>query len=88
MRMCIFAAFKPILCMSSFVGLDFETANGALSSICTVGQVVVRKGEVVDTFYSLIQPEPNYYNYYNTLVHGLTNKDTDYAPIFPAQQTV
>ena len=37
----------------------------------------------MDTFYSLIQPEPNYYNYWCTEVHGLTRRDTENAPAFP-----
>ena len=34
-----------------------------------VGAAVVRGGEIADTFYSLIQPEPNYYNYWCHAVH-------------------
>ena len=62
---------------------DFETANCERSSVCSVGVVIVRNNEIVDSFYSLINPEPNYYNYWCTKVHGLTNRDTDDAPIFP-----
>lgn len=47
------------------------------------GIVIVRNGEIVDTFYSLIQPEPNYYNYWCSQVHGLCHEDTDDAPVFP-----
>ncbi|MFR5759351.1 MAG: exonuclease domain-containing protein [Bacteroides cellulosilyticus] len=43
------------------------------------------KGEIVDTYYSLIRPEPEYYTYWNTRVHGLTLADTAKAPIFPTQ---
>ena len=45
--------------------------------------VIVRDGEIVDKFYSLIQPEPNYYNYWCTQVHGRCRADTDDAPVFP-----
>lgn len=69
--------------MDNFAAIDFETANFERGSACSVGIVVVRDGKVADTFYSLIQPEPNYYNYWCTRVHGLTRKDTDDAPIFP-----
>lgn len=69
--------------MRDFVAIDFETANGERSSVCSVGVVVVRGGEIVDSFYSLIQPEPNYYNYWCSRVHGLSCEDTDDAPIFP-----
>lgn len=69
--------------MKDFAAIDFETANSERSSICSVGIVVVRGGEITDTFYSLINPEPNYYNYFCTQVHGLTREDTDSAPVFP-----
>lgn len=69
--------------MRDFAAIDFETANREPSSVCSVGLVVVRGGEVVDRFYSLIRPEPEYYCYWNTRVHGLTREDTAEAPIFP-----
>lgn len=69
--------------MKDFAAIDFETANCERSSVCSVGIVIVRNGEIVDTFYSLINPEPNYYNYSCSQVHGLTAADTDNAPVFP-----
>ena len=69
--------------MRDFAAIDFETANGERSSVCSVGVVIVRNGEIVDSFYSLIQPEPNYYTYWCQRVHGLCCDDTDDAPIFP-----
>lgn len=69
--------------MRDFAAIDFETANNERSSVCSVGVVIVRDGEITDTFYSLIQPEPNYYNYWCRQVHGLSCADTDDAPVFP-----
>ena len=69
--------------MRDFAAIDFETANMEPSSVCSMGLVVVRGGEVVDRFYSLIRPEPEYYCYWNTRVHGLTREDTAEAPVFP-----
>ena len=69
--------------MRDFAAIDFETANYERSSVCSVGVVIVRDGEIVDTFYSLIQPEPNYYNYWCSQVHGLSREDTEGAPVFP-----
>lgn len=69
--------------MQDFAAIDFETANNHPSSVCSVGVVIVRNGEIVDKFYSLIQPEPNYYCYWNTRVHGLTRQDTEEAEVFP-----
>ena len=69
--------------MQNFAAIDFETANGRRSSVCSVGVVIVREGKIVDRFYSLIQPSPNYYTYWTTAVHGLTHEDTDNQPAFP-----
>lgn len=69
--------------MKDFAAIDFETANNECTSVCSVGIVVVRDGEVVDKFYSLIKPEPEYYIYWCSRVHGLTDEDTKEAPIFP-----
>lgn len=69
--------------MTDFAAIDFETANYSRSSVCSVGIVVVRHGMFTDSFYSLIQPEPNYYNYWCTRVHGLCQADTEEAPVFP-----
>lgn len=69
--------------MQDFAAIDFETANQEPCSVCAVGVVIVRGGEQVDSFYSLIQPEPNYYSYWCTRVHGLCRQDTDEAPVFP-----
>ena len=45
--------------INDFVAIDFETANNEPSSVCSVGIVIVKDRQVVDSFYSLIQPEPN-----------------------------
>ena len=69
--------------LSSFAAIDFETANECLTSVCSMGVVIVRDGEVVDKFYSLIHPEPEYYKWFCQQVHGLCEVDTDDAPVFP-----
>ena len=69
--------------MKDFAAIDFETANGCRSSVCSVGVVIVRDGEIVDSFYSLIHPEPEYYSWFCQQVHGLGPEDTDDAPVFP-----
>lgn len=69
--------------MQDFAAIDFETANGRRSSVCSVGVVIVREGKIVDKFYSLIRPAPNYYTYWTIAVHGLTRDDTDGQPTFP-----
>ena len=69
--------------MKDFAAIDFETANKERTSVCSVGVVIVKDGEIADSFYSLIQPEPNYYNYWCMQVHGITREDTDNALLFP-----
>ena len=69
--------------MTDFAAIDFETANEYPSSVCSVGIVVVRGGRIVDSFYSLIHPEPEYYQWFCRQVHGLGPEDTDDAPVFP-----
>ena len=69
--------------MNNFAAIDFETANEQPCSVCSLGVVVVRGCEIVDSFYSLIKPEPEYYRWFCQRVHGLGPADTDGAPVFP-----
>ncbi|MDR1860437.1 MAG: 3'-5' exonuclease [Bacteroidales bacterium] len=69
--------------MSSFVAIDFETANNNPSSICSIGAVIVRDGCIVERIYRLVRPEPEWYYYWNTQVHGLTEADTAGEEVFP-----
>lgn len=69
--------------MKDFAAIDFETANPQRTSVCSVGVVIVRNGEIVNKFYSLIYPRPDYFSYWNTRVHGLTMQDVDDALAFP-----
>ncbi len=69
--------------MTNFVAIDFETANQYRSSVCSIGVVIVRSGKIVDRFYNLIHPLPNYYTHWASEIHGLTYEDTDSAPTFP-----
>ena len=63
--------------MQNFAAIDFETANCQRTSVCSVGVVTVRGGMIADRFYSLVKPEPEYYNYRCTLVHGLTEEERE-----------
>lgn len=68
--------------MKDFAAIDFETANGNPSSVCSVGIIIVRNGEITQELYRLIRPNPNYYNPGNVKIHGLTRNDTDSANHF------
>ncbi|MDR2472602.1 MAG: 3'-5' exonuclease [Tannerella sp.] len=69
--------------MKDFAAIDFETANNYPSSVCSVGVVIVRNGFIEDKIYHLIRPEPEWYAYRNTLIHGLKEEDTASANVFP-----
>ncbi len=69
--------------MKDFAAIDFETANQISSSVCSVGVVIVRGGEIVDKFYRLIYPRPDFFTYWTTQIHGITMQDVEDAPTFP-----
>ena len=69
--------------MRNFAAIDFETANGKRTSICSVGVVIVKEGKIINKIYRLIRPAPNYYTQWTTAVHGLTYDDTIEADDFP-----
>jgi DNA polymerase-3 subunit epsilon len=69
--------------MLDFAAIDFETANRNMSSVCSVGVVIVRNGVVTEKIYRLIRPLPNYYSYWNYQIHRLNRCDTDAADDFP-----
>lgn len=66
----------------SYVALDVETANDFRGSICSIGLVKFQDGKVIDTFYSLINPEEEF-DYFNIDIHGITPDDVADAPTFP-----
>lgn len=69
--------------MDNFVAIDVETANNHPTSICAIGAVKVVDGYIVDKFYELVKPEPEYYfRHFTEKVHGIGMKDTENADTF------
>jgi hypothetical protein len=68
----------------NFIAIDFETATRSHASICEAGICVVRDGEVTETRSWLVQPQDNWYDYWNIRIHGITPQDTECSPDFPA----
>lgn len=69
--------------MDNFVAIDVETANAERTSICAIGAVKVVDGNIVDRFYELVKPEPEYYFRHFTLnIHGIGKEDTENARTF------
>lgn len=65
----------------NFISIDFETANEQRHSPCAIGVVVANEHEIIDEFYSLINPMMAFRSM-NTYVHGITEKDVWDAPTF------
>lgn len=65
-----------------FIAMDYETANAQRASACSVALVVVENSQIVDAFYSLIDPEVNF-SPRNIQVHGITPQQVAGAPAFP-----
>lgn len=67
-----------------FVAIDFETMTPYKTSACAIGMVRVIDGEIVQRFYSIINPvrdkytdkEPNY------SIHGISLETAEKAPTF------
>ena len=67
--------------MKDFAAIDFETANEQRTSVCSVGVVIVRDGEIVDHYYNLTRPASDYSTSSTPRVSGL-NSDHTTAPLF------
>lgn len=80
---CDLCSIVDLWVMRDFAAIDLETANECLTSICSVGVVVVRGGEIAERFYSLVRPEPDYYKWFCCKVHGLSDADTYNVQVFP-----
>ena len=68
--------------MSSFLAIDFETANNQPDSACAIGLVRAEEGEIVAEAAFLIRPPSP--EFYFTHIHGLTWAHVADAPDFGA----
>lgn len=66
----------------TFTAIDFETAQGKRWSICQLGLVRVKHGQITQKISKPVCPPDNYYFYRNTEIHGITADDTCTAPTF------
>ena len=65
-----------------FVAIDVETANADMASICQIGIAIYSKGELIDEWSSLINPE-DYFHFINVDIHGITENDVMDSPTLP-----
>lgn len=63
----------------NFIAMDFETANRHPESACSLAIVMVRNDQVVDQFYSVINPQMPF-DQRNIQIHQITAQDVQDAP--------
>lgn len=63
----------------NFIAMDFETANHYPESACSLALVMVRNNELVDQFYTVINPQMPF-DAQNIKVHQITAADVKRAP--------
>lgn len=66
--------------MSTFLAIDFETANYGADSACAIGLVRVQDGEILEEISRLIRPPSP--EFYFTHIHGLTYEHVALEPFF------
>lgn len=64
--------------MLNFAVIDVETANPDYASICSIGAVRYRNGVPTEEFYTLANPQGEFWN---TYIHGISAQDVEDAPL-------
>lgn len=64
-----------------FCAVDVETANPDVSSICQIGVVQFRDGEIAGEWSTLVNPQAHF-DPVNTAIHGIGDQDVESAPSF------
>jgi DNA polymerase-3 subunit epsilon len=67
---------------ADFVAIDFEHATREKGTVCSIGIVTFKSGEIVDEFFTLIKPPHNKYEWFTTRVHKLDSTHTANSPTF------
>ena len=65
-----------------YIAFDVETPNSRNDRISSIGISVVENGEIVDSFYSLVDPECEFH-YFNVALTGITPEMVRGKPTFP-----
>lgn len=66
-----------------FAAIDVETANPNMASICQVGVAVFENDKLDTEWQSLVDPE-DYFDDFNSSIHGIEAHHVENAPTFPA----
>jgi len=66
----------------NFTAIDFETANEQYDSVCSVGIVVVKNGNITQKKEYFIKPKEIRFNEVNINIHGITERKIKHCPEF------
>ena len=65
-----------------YIAFDVETPNSRNDRMSAIGITVVEEGEIVENFYTLVDPECEFH-YYNVALTGITPSMVRGKPTFP-----
>ena len=68
--------------MLTFNAIDVETANADRASICQIGIIHVRNGEIADQWQTLVNPE-DWFDPWNVAIHGIDEGAVKDSPTLP-----
>ena len=68
--------------MNRYIAFDVETPNRYNNRMSAIGVAVVEDGRIVDSFYSLVDPEQPF-DWFNTQLTGIDEDAVQGAPTFP-----
>ena len=68
--------------MLTFNSIDVETANADRASICQIGIVHVREGNIEDQWQTLMNPE-DWFDPWNVSIHGIDEGEVRHSPTLP-----
>lgn len=67
--------------MHDFVALDVETANSNRYSICSIGMVRFKEGQILESYFELINPDESF-SQANIAIHGIQEHEVLFSPRF------
>ena len=65
-----------------YIAFDVETPNRYNNRMSAIGIAVIEDGQIVDTFYSLVDPEQPF-DWFNSVLTGINEETVFDAPSFP-----
>ena len=65
-----------------YIAFDVETPNHYNTRMSAIGISVIEDGQIVDNFYSLVDPEQPF-DWFNSMLTGINEETVFNAPSFP-----